>query len=280
MLLKYTFLVLLAAVLHASWNFIIKIQGERLACIAWLSIFASVCWMPLLTLFPPLSKAAIPWLILTAIPHLLYKIALARAYDHGDFSQVYPIARGSAPLLVTLLAIPVAGEWLGPFDLFSLLLIICGVLLLSSNEKKIVFSKGVLWAVGTGVCIALYTVADGVGSRATIHPLTFAGWQCVIDGLSIFVVALIWRPGKLKATVVGQWPKLLIGGILSGGAYAVIIYVMSQTKIGPVSALRETSVLWATLMGTFFLKERFGKRRIFATLVILCGVICLQLTSA
>lgn len=110
MLLKYSLLVLLAALLHASWNFIIKIQGERLACIAWLSLFAAACWVPILLFLPPLSREAVPWLILTSIPHLLYKVALAKAYDHGDFDQVYPIARGSAPLLATLLAIPIAGE--------------------------------------------------------------------------------------------------------------------------------------------------------------------------
>lgn len=278
MLLKYTLLVLLAALLHASWNFIIKIQGERLACIAWLSLFASACWVPILLFLPPLSREAVPWLILTSIPHLLYKVALAKAYDHGDFGQVYPIARGSTPLLTTLLAIPIAGEWLGIFDMASLLLIISGVLMLSWTNGKLELSTGVLWAVATGTCIAMYTVADGVGSRATTNALTFAGYQCVIDGVTIFLVAMLWRPGKLLETATYQWRNLLIGAIFSGTAYAIIIYAMSQTKILPVAALRETSVLWGALMGVFFLKEKFGGRRIIATLVILTGVIFLRLS--
>ncbi len=216
-------------------------------------------------------------LIFTSIFHLFYKIALARAYDYGDFSQVYPIARGSAPLLATLLAIPLAGEWLTITDLLSLLLIISGVLLLGWNGRTIELSKSVLWAIATGVCIAFYTVIDGLGGRATINPLTFAGYQCVVDGISIFIVAALWCPNKLHTILPGQWHKLFTAAIVSATAYAIIIFVMSQTKIGAVAALRETSVLWAVLIGTIFLKEKFGMLRIIATLVILSGVISLRL---
>ncbi|MBW2683221.1 MAG: EamA family transporter [Deltaproteobacteria bacterium] len=275
---NYTLLVLLAALLHASWNVLIKLQGERLACLAWMSIFASICWLPILVYLPPLGKEAVPLLIITSLFHLLYKIALAKAYDYGDFAQVYPIARGSAPLLATILAIPLAGEWLSISDLFSLFLIIGGVLLLSWNGRRIELSRSVLWAIATGICIACYTVADGLGGRATINALTFAGYQCVVDGISIFIVAAFWHPNRLSAILPNQWHKLLIAAIFSATAYAIIIFVMSQTKIGAVAALRETSVLWAVLMGVVFLKEKFGKLRIIATLVILSGVISLRLS--
>lgn len=176
------------------------------------------------------------------------------------------------------MAIPLAGEWLSISNLFSLLLIIGGVLLLSWNGRRIELSKSVLWAIATGICIACYTVTDGLGGRATINALTFAGYQCLVDGISIFIVALLWRPNSLSAILPNQWHKLLIAAIFSATAYAIIIFVMSQTKIGAVAALRETSVLWAVLMGVIFLKEKFGKLRIIATLVILSGVISLRLS--
>ena len=149
--------------------------------------------------------------------------------------------------------------------------------MLSWNGRKIELSKGVLWAIATGICIAFYTVTDGLGGRSTINPLTFAGYQCVVDGTSIFIVAMIWCPNKLHAILPKQWHKLLTAAILSATAYAIIIFVMAQTKIGAVAALRETSVLWAVLIGTIFLKEKFGRLRIIATLVILSGVISLRL---
>ncbi len=278
MLTNYTLLVILAAILHAAWNLLIKIQGERLACLAWMSIFAAICWLPFLALLPPLSKEALPLLAITSVFHLIYKISLAKAYDHGDFAQVYPIARGSAPLLTTILAIPLAGEWLSGADLLSLLLIIGGVLLLSWNGREIELSKSVLWALATGICIACYTVADGLGGRATVNALTFAGYQCIVDGISIFLVALFRRPSRLSTVFVRQWHKLLAAAIMSASAYAIIIFVMSRTKIGAVAALRETSVLWAVLIGVFFLREKFGRLRFIAALIVLSGVVSLRLT--
>ena len=267
-------LVLLAALLHASWNALLKSSGDRLVSLAIMTIGAGIGAIPLV-LFTPLPHAAAwPYIVLSAVLHTGYNLFLIRAYRIGDFGQSYPIARGSSPLLVSIGAALLVGEQMSSTTWLGVALVSIGIISLANIKDRHNLS-GPLAAFTTGAFIAAYTVTDGIGARTAGNALAYAGWLFVLDSLPLALI-FMWQQRRLPIAPQGRQNWLsLAGGIMSLLAYGIVIWAVTLAPMGTVSALRETSVLFAALIGAIFLGERLTRRRISAATLIAVGAIVL-----
>ena len=274
-------LVLLAALLHASWNAMAKSGGTPGYSIASYRLTSALVCLPLLFLLPLPLAASWPMLLASTVIHTAYYWTLSRSYHSGDLSQVYPLFRGLAPVLVVIGAAAFAGEYL---DGGAML----GIALVSVGLVSITFSGGALgrisrpalgWGLATSVLIAAYTVADGMGVRAAGNPFGYIAWLFVLEPLPICTWLLLreragWfgylrsRPGKIGA-----------GALAAAAAYGMVIYAMGVAPMGLVSSLRETSVIFAAMIGTLLFREPFGRRRIVAAVLVCCGVALIKVLS-
>jgi len=267
-------LVLLAALLHASWNALLKSSGDRLVSLAIMTIGAGIGAIPLV-LFTPLPHAAAwPYIVLSAVLHTGYNLFLIRAYRIGDFGQSYPIARGSSPLLVSIGAALLVGEQMSSTTWLGVALVSIGIISLANIKDRHNLS-GPLAAFTTGAFIAAYTVTDGIGARSAGNALAYAGWLFVLDSLPLALI-FMWQQRRLPMAPQRRQNWLsLAGGIMSLLAYGIVIWAVTLAPMGTVSALRETSVLFAALIGAIFLGERLTRRRISAATLIAVGAIVL-----
>ncbi|MDX1433729.1 MAG: EamA family transporter [Gammaproteobacteria bacterium] len=271
-------LVLLAALLHAAWNATVKVGGDRLAVLAIANATGFVICLSALPFLPLPAAASWPFLIASALLHTGYYFFLVRAYEVGDLSHVYPLARGLSPLLVVAVAAIAAGELLPPLAL-------AGVALAALGIASLAFESGPPWrharrplfyACATAAFIAAYTVADGMGVRRAGNALAYIAWLGVLDGLPIMLAAWYRRRRVLVATLGASWRKGCATGVLQLAAYGLVIWAMGQGTMAAVSALRETSVIFAALIGAFVLRERFGGVRIAAAVIVACGLILMR----
>ncbi|MCF6322270.1 MAG: EamA family transporter [Rhizobiaceae bacterium] len=268
-------LILLAAALHAGWNALIKISGDRVAVMAFVTLTGSILSMFALPFVEAPDPASWPLLVLTILIHTGYHFFLPIAYDHGDLGQVYPIARGSAPILVTLGAIFFAGEYIGTVALIGVVCLSIGVMTLTfeRHQGTRINPKAIIFALLTGLCIAAYTIADGLGVRLAGSIMGFAVWLTIGDGLLTFAIALVWKKREIWRVAKNNLKTGLAGGTMQIGAYWIIIYALAIAPMGMVSALRETSVLFAALISTFLLKEGFGVWRFISASLVTFGLI-------
>lgn len=275
MTFEVTFVVLLAAALHAGWNTLIKIHGDRMIVMAVVTCFGSMFSLLFIPFVEFPNSASLPFLGLAILLHTAYHLFLPIAYNHGDLGQVYPIARGSAPLLVTVGALVIAGEQLAP-------LAVLGVMFLTSGVMALTFERGgrfwhrpkaVLYALMTGVLIASYTVVGGLGVRQAGTVLGFAVWLTVANGLLTFLIVYMWKGGKTFIVAKQNCVTGLLGGIMQVSAYWIIVWALAFAPMAAVSALRETSVLFAAMISTFILKEGFGVWRFISAGLISLGLI-------
>ncbi len=279
MSLSLILLVLLAAVLHAAWNALVKTGGDRLIVLAiFMAIACVVCTAFLPFVEVPTSRSWV-FIILSIIIHTAYYLSLAKAYDHGDLSHVYPVARGLAPVIVLMGGvwfvgeIPQQNQWLG-------------VLVVSGGIMSLAFEKGVPWrsadntafhyALLTGFWIAAYTLVDGMGARAANNPMDYILWLFALEGWPIFFYTLYLRGNLVFKYFRDNTLVCLFGGISSACAYGIVIFALSLGFMAGVSALRETSVVIATLIGIFVFKEDSAIRRIVAAAVVAGGVILMN----
>jgi drug/metabolite transporter (DMT)-like permease len=267
--------VLAAAILHASWNALLRAGADRLwsmtiMCIA----VATVCGI--LAIWCPIpARASWPYAIASAVVHIGYNLLLVATYRHGDLGQTYPIARGSSPLLVSLCAALFAAEWPTPMSLLGVLLVSGGIISLAFQGRSL-GRKVLPYALGTGCTIGIYSVIDGIGARMSGAPVSYTIWMCLLWGLLMPPVYVALRDWRSLATADPRQVLLAAsGGIVSLIAYGIVIFAMSVSPMGPVSALRETSVVFAALIGRFFLKERLTWHRLAACIVVAVGAACL-----
>jgi drug/metabolite transporter (DMT)-like permease len=272
--------VLLAAACHASWNALIKIRLDPFLGIVLIAAAAGVVSLPLLPFVPIPPLAAWPWLILSVITHLGYYIGLARAYRAGDMGQVYPIARGSAPLMTAAGGALLIGEnfslvgWAGILGLTS------GIFLLSlrgGGALAHLNRHAVGYALFTAVTICCYSLVDGIGARTAGNAHGYALWLFVIDGAFITAIALMSHGWEAAPLMARHWRGGLIGGVLSLVAYWIVIWAMTVAPIALVAALRETSVLFGAVIAVVFLKEPLRPTRIGAALMIVVGLALVRL---
>lgn len=272
--------VLLAAFLHATWNAMVKVSADRLSAMGLLTLTSGLASLAALPFVPAPTAEAWPFLAASVLIHILYRLCLVRAYQHGDLGHVYPIARGTGPLIVVLLSATVAGEVLPPATLAGVLIIALGVMALAlrGGPKLLEEPRPLLYALATGACIAAYTLTDGLGGRANDgHGAAYVLWLLALD-MPIFVAAVAVRRGRSFWTVVRrEWARGTAGGIMSVAAYALAVWAMTQAPLAAVAALRETSVIFAAAIGTLFLKESFGRWRIAAAVMVAGGVVALRM---
>ncbi len=271
--------ILFAAALHATWNALVKSGGDRLIVLAAVNLVGFIIGGVGIHLLPLPAPASWPYLALSAVLHTGYYAVLLKAYRHGDLSHVYPLARGSAPLWITLGAALFLGEVLPPTAIVGISLACGGIMYLS-------FEGGPPWAGNrpattyafvTGAFIAAYSLADGMGVRLAESAPSFILWLSFLDGWPIALFAIITRRGQFAAYLSREWRYCLGGGVSAMVAYGLVIYAMSASALGAVSALRETSVIMAALIGVFFLRERASRFRVVAAGFVCLGVITLNL---
>lgn len=276
-------LVLFAALAHAGWNALLKASGERGAIFSVLLLTGGVFGLVGVAVFPLPARDAWPYLALSALVHYGYYGFLLLAYRYGDLSHVYPMARGSAPLLVAAGAWATAGEALGPAGIAGLVLASGGImsLTLEKGPPRDHAAKAVFFALGTGVLIAAYTVVDGLGVRASGVAIGYIAWLNVLEALPISIWLLARRPQAFTGLTARSWRLGIFGGILAMSAYGLVIFALSLGGMAHVSALRETSVLFAALIGTLILRESSGRpgRRIAAAALVSAGIVILQVSS-
>lgn len=257
-----------------------RVGGDRFSSIFVLSMTQSGLALALLPFFPAPAAVAWPWVAGSALLHTGYKLFLIRAYEHGDLSQVYPLARGAAPPMVAVAGLLLFGEQLPPSGVAAVALIAAGVGLMAVRGGGGIGRlplPAVAYALGTAVFVAAYTVADGRGARLAGSATAFALWMFVADGLVMLSYALVTRgPGAPRA-VLSAWRTGLPSGALSLGSYWIVLWALTRAPLGLVAALRETSVLFAMLLGVFVLRERAGPWRWAAGLLIASGVVAMRL---
>jgi len=268
-------LVLFAAFLHAAWNALLRSGADRLwsmtiMCVAVASASA------IAALFLPLpALESWPYAVLSAVLHVGYNLFLVRSYRAGDMGQTYPIARGSSPVLITLYASIFAGEQVSANALLGIGLVSAGIISLAFKGRKVSMPQ-LPYALGTGSFIAAYSVTDGIGARLSGTPVAYTVWMCVMWGVLMPPVYILLRDARSLIMPRPGFITAFMGGLVSLLAYGIIIYAMSGAPMGAVSALRETSVLFAVLISHFFLGEALTVRKMLACGVIAAGTMLIN----
>jgi drug/metabolite transporter (DMT)-like permease len=213
--------------------------------------------------------------------HHAYYLTLAYGYRFGDLSHVYPIARGIAPPLVACAAWAFAGESMGLLGLVAILIISAGIVSLAfDNDGRLAALKPLSLGLANGLTIAAYTLFDGLGGRASANVLGYIAWLFVIDAVPFSVLVACRYRRRLGPALAACWRPAALGGALSVVAYGLVIWAMTLTPMAAVSALRETSVIIAALIGTRLLREPFGTRRVLAASLVALGIVLLQVSRA
>ncbi len=275
MTLSIAAIVLFAALLHASWNALLKGGGDGLWSMTVMGVATAIACAVALPFLPWPLRASWPFIAASALLHVGYNAFLIRAYRSGDFGSAYPIARGSSPMLVTLGAALTAGESPTLLNVAGILLVSIGIISLAFRGKRLP-ETGIFYALGTGVFIAAYSVTDGIGGRLSGNAIAYTLWMCLLWGATALPVYLLMRPGRDLWRGTRVTGLAAIGGIVSVAAYGIVIFAMTRAPMGSVSALRETSVLFAIVLGRLFFAEPLTARRIASALVIAAGAICLE----
>ncbi len=272
-------LVLLAAVLHASWNAVVKSDVDRLASMGLVMIVGSMIGLAAVPFLPLPAPEAWKFLIGSTLVHIFYYIFLLKAYRWGDLSHVYPIARGMGPLLVAIFSGRLVGEFLTWQEVLGVALVSGGIgsLALSGGWPRGGQWRPVIYAALTGVTIASYTFIDGLGARYSGNALSYIAWLNVMEGPWVMAFAILVRRRAIVPYVRRAWWRGLGGGIIATVGYGIAIWALSLGAMAHVAALRETSVIFAASFGAIFLKESFGARRILAAALVAGGLILMNL---
>jgi drug/metabolite transporter (DMT)-like permease len=266
--------VLIAAVAHASWNAVIKSSADRLLMLTFMRVVGFILGLVVACLVPPPSARSMLLLVSAAAIHYVYYYLMLRTYHAGDMSQVYPISRGTAPLLVALLAALFAGEVLRPLAAAAVVILSSGILALALSGH-LINRKAVHFALLTGIAIASYSFLSGMGVRESGSVLGYAAWLEIATSIGMVSVMFMRTRTQILSFAWQRWRIGLIAGLLSAGGYATALWAMSVLPLAPVIALRETSVVFAAIIGSVVLGEGFAARRIAAATAVLVGVVLL-----
>lgn len=267
--------VLLAALLHATWNALLHGNRDRFLSMTWMSIGMACIATVVVACVPLPAAASWPYIVASGLIHGVYNLSLVRAYRHGDLGEAYPIARGSSPMLVALGAMLFANEQPGLAQAIGIVLVSSGIVGLALQRKRP--SRATLAAaLLTGVTIAIYTVIDGVGVRHSGNALSYTAWMFTFYWLMPLVFIAMRGRRALRAPRADIGTSIA-GGVVSLAAYGIVIWAMQFGAMGSVSALRETSVVFAVLIGRLFLNEEMSVRRLSSCVVIALGAVCIGL---
>ena len=306
--LPVTLAVLAAAVTHATWNAIAHGIKDQLLAFGLIGAGGILVAIPLVILSPFPLSACWPYLLASIVIHVFYNLLLMRSYRYGEFGQVYPLARGTSPLVVTVLAAVFAAERPSAAQVAGVLVVSCGLalLVLAGRTRRRAAAGGgsdggsgsagsgggagrgggsglgraaLLAAVGTGLTIAAYTTVDGLGVRLSGSSVAYIGWLMLLESLCVPAWALARRRHELLS---GTSRRVLGSGLLAGGlsvlAYGLVLWAQTRGDLAPIAALRETSVIFGAVIGTVVFREPFGRWRIAATLLVVIGVLLLNVS--
>ena len=277
--LAVTGAVLLAAVLHAVWNALAHAVEDKLVGFALIGSAVTACAVVLVLVFPVPARASWPFLAASVVLHIAYQLLLMRCYRLGEFGQVFPVARGTSPWLVAVGAAAFAGEALPAVRLVGLLVVSLGLaaLVLADGRSTRSSRPAVAAAVLTGVVIAAYTTADGIGVRHAGTVGGYTGWLFLLQGPALPLWAVARRRGQLWRQLRPHLRLGLTGGVLSLAAYGLVLWAQTRGSLAAVAALRETSIVVGAGIGALVFHERFGRWRIVATVVVVTGVVLIDL---
>jgi phosphonate utilization associated putative membrane protein len=272
-----TALVLGAALLHASWNAIIKSSRDVMLDTALVAAGAGVLALPLIAFVASPASASWPCLGASAVIHVAYFSTLVAAYRRGDLSHAYPLMRGTAPLLVALFGVALLDEHPGATMWLGIVLISAGILSLGLLQRARAQRRATRWALANAAIIASYTLVDGAGARLSGAPAGYVAWLFWLQGLLFVALVAVLKKRAALDYIGRNWQRGLGGGLCLISAYGIVLWAMTQAPVAAVAALRETSVIFAALIGTIFLKERFGRQRLIAACAVALGIIALRI---
>ena len=272
-------IVLFSAFLHAIWNSMAsKYKDKNVSIGAIVYGHVPLCVVAIIFLPPP-SIESFPYIILSALIHQGYQNFLLTAYQTGKFTTVYPVARGFGPLVATIISIIFLGVYLKGFTIISILLISSGVMLIGLFSKSVIKNNKILYtSLATGVFIGIYSVVDGQGARVSGSAISYMSWVFIFSAL-FFPIVLHFRKQKniLKKTLTKGKFIFWIGGTFSYLAYVVTVWAFTKAPVPMVSALRESSIIFAIFIGYFYLKDKINFYKIVSILLIFLGVIGLKM---
>ena len=269
--------VLVGALLHASWNALVKSSTDKTLDTALIHVLCSFYAIPLCLYLGLPDPQVWPYIAASLLVHVAYYFALAGAYRHGDLGLAYPLMRGTAPVLVALSSLVLLDEALTPLAWLGVLCVSCGLLLLGAGGAMLAQKKAVVFALCNAVLIAIYTVVDAKGARLSGHVLQYAALLFALDGWPFAFLVLWQRKGAVMPYVRGRWRLAAGGAAASLASYSIALWAMTVAPVALIAALRETSVLFAAILGAWLLKEPWTRPRVLGTLSIVLGVIALRL---
>jgi drug/metabolite transporter (DMT)-like permease len=284
--------VLVAAVTHAVWNAIAHGIKDQTLAFALIGVGGIAVGIPLVIVAAMPRADCWPYLLASVAIHVFYNLLLMQCYRLGEFGQVYPLARGTSPLVVTILAAIFIHEHLALLQVGGILVVSAGLatLVLAGRRARPGGSGGVVppdkhrraafaAAVGTGLTIAAYTTVDGVGVRLSGSPVGYIGWLMLLESLGVPMFAVIRR----RDVLLKQPPRILLAGLGAGAlsvlAYGLVLWAQTRGALAPIAALRETSVIFGAIIATLVFREPFGRSRIAATVLVAAGIVLINVTS-
>jgi drug/metabolite transporter (DMT)-like permease len=272
-------LVLLGALLHASWNAMVKSRTDTFLVTVLVAGGAGVLSALGLLLLPAPDVASWPYIAISTVVQLAYYALLVAAYRNGDMSHAYPLMRGSAPLLVALASGPLIGERLGAVQWLAVGCICGGIMALyfTARARHPGAHRTTIFALMTACMIAAFTLIDGVGARKSGAPVAYTMWIFMLTAMGLIAWAAARRPGELAAYARVNMRIVLLGGAANLGSYAVALWAMTHAPVAAVAALRETSILFAVAIAALVLREKVSPQRLAAVALVGCGAVAMRL---
>jgi drug/metabolite transporter (DMT)-like permease len=265
--------VLTAALLHAIWNAMVKTGGNKVTGMLMVALGNGALGLAVVATRPLPGADIWPWLVASGFIRMLYLAFLGHAYEHGDLSRVYPIARGAAPLFVLAVGGFFLADVISRAEFIGILVLGAGILLMTRG----VFSNGesrrlVPFALGSALATASYSIVDGIGARLSGDPIAFVGWALFATAVFYLPVAVMIKGAGVLRADKRSWINGAIAGVASYAAYTIVVWAMTKAPIALVTALRETSILFAVLIGWLLFSERMDRGKVVAALLIVGGV--------
>ena len=272
--LPVTFAVLGAALLHASWNALLKGSADKQLDTVAFSIGSAFLALMVAFWLPAPARESWPWLAASAGVHILYFGFLANAYHWGDLSYAYPIMRGGGPVIVALVGALVFGEVLPLLPSIGVALVSAGIIAFAAGRAH---PRATAFAVGNAVVIAAYTLIDAKGARVSGSPVAYALWFFVANGIVLYLWAGARRGAAVPRHLAANGRRILVGAALTTGSYGVALWAMTRAPVALVAVLRETAVIFGAFIAHFWLQEKLTRRRLIATGAVMLGLFALKL---
>ena len=273
-LISIFFLIFFAAFLHAIWNLLLKSIPDSLVAMAMMNLFQSIIFIPIIFFIPLPSGITWYFILGSVILHNIYFISLGSSYNKNDLTLIYPIARGCAPVFVMIFSLILLKEKISTEGIIGILLVSFALLILTAEHYKKKFNFYVFRiSIFIALIISIYTLFDSLGVRSTENSFVYIAWIFFLEGWVTFAYVYFLKKNKFYSLNSKEFLFICIGSVLSFSAYAIILWSYKYLPAGYVSSLRESSIIIATILGLFFLKEKVSKFRVSSACIFFIGVV-------